>query len=167
MSQQIINVGSAPNDGTGDVLRNSQIKANANFTELYNAFDLKLDKVTTSGVERAYGVDASGAQVMLTTSAFITKKAIVVNSSVSGTFNLDPTITDTYNLTLTGNTTLALINASSTYAEPMTVYVTGNYGLTHISGANVVGDTYDGAILNQLVIEKVVSTIYVTVINRP
>ena len=35
MSQQIINVGSAPNDGTGDLLRNSQIKANANFTELY------------------------------------------------------------------------------------------------------------------------------------
>ena len=35
MAQQIINVGSAPNDGTGDVLRNSQIKANANFTELY------------------------------------------------------------------------------------------------------------------------------------
>jgi len=37
MSQQIINVGSAPNDGTGDLLRNSQIKANANFTELYNS----------------------------------------------------------------------------------------------------------------------------------
>lgn len=36
MSQQIINVGSAPNDGTGDLLRGSQIKANANFTELYN-----------------------------------------------------------------------------------------------------------------------------------
>lgn len=36
MSQQIINVGSAPNDGTGDLLRVSQQKANANFTELYN-----------------------------------------------------------------------------------------------------------------------------------
>jgi hypothetical protein len=35
MSQQIINVGSAPNDGTGDVLRVSQQKANSNFTELY------------------------------------------------------------------------------------------------------------------------------------
>lgn len=36
MSQQIINVGSAPNDGTGDLLRVSQQKANANFTDLYN-----------------------------------------------------------------------------------------------------------------------------------
>ena len=70
MAQQIINVGSAPNDGTGDVLRNSQIKANANFTELYNDVDLKLDKVTSSGVERAYGVDASGNQIMIDTSGF-------------------------------------------------------------------------------------------------
>ncbi len=36
MAQQIINVGSAPNDGTGDLLRVSQQKANANFTDLYN-----------------------------------------------------------------------------------------------------------------------------------
>lgn len=35
MSQQFINVGAAPNDHTGDFLRESQIKANANFTELY------------------------------------------------------------------------------------------------------------------------------------
>ena len=35
MSQQLINVGSLANDGTGDTLRNSQIKSNANFTELY------------------------------------------------------------------------------------------------------------------------------------
>lgn len=43
MAQQIINVGSTPNDGTGDLLRNSQVKANANFTELYST---KLDGVT-------------------------------------------------------------------------------------------------------------------------
>lgn len=36
MSQQIINVGSSANDGTGDPLRVSQQKANSNFTELYN-----------------------------------------------------------------------------------------------------------------------------------
>lgn len=35
MAQQIINVGTAANDGTGDTLRGSQQKANANFTELY------------------------------------------------------------------------------------------------------------------------------------
>ena len=35
MTQQIINIGSAPNDGTGDQLRTSFDKCNLNFTELY------------------------------------------------------------------------------------------------------------------------------------
>ena len=35
MAQQVINVGTAPNDGTGDTLKASFTKANANFTELY------------------------------------------------------------------------------------------------------------------------------------
>lgn len=35
MAQQIINVGSAPNDGTGDPVRTAFQKANSNFTELY------------------------------------------------------------------------------------------------------------------------------------
>ena len=42
MAQQIVNVGAAANDGTGDTLRASQQKANANFTELYGS---KLDSV--------------------------------------------------------------------------------------------------------------------------
>jgi hypothetical protein len=36
MAQQIINVGAAPNDGTGDPLRTAYIKTNNNFTELYD-----------------------------------------------------------------------------------------------------------------------------------
>ena len=35
MAQQTINIGTAPNDGTGDPLRNAFNKANLNFTELY------------------------------------------------------------------------------------------------------------------------------------
>ena len=70
MAQQITNVGSAPNDGTGDTLRNSQIKANANFTELYNAVDSKLDKVTTTDVEKVYIKNADGTQGMKPVSEF-------------------------------------------------------------------------------------------------
>ena len=36
MAQQVINVGSAPNDGTGDPLRTAYIKTNNNFGELYS-----------------------------------------------------------------------------------------------------------------------------------
>lgn len=35
MSQQLINLGSAPNDGTGDSIREGGDKINDNFTELY------------------------------------------------------------------------------------------------------------------------------------
>ena len=37
MAQQTIGIGSAVNDGTGDVLRTAFTKTNANFTELYNS----------------------------------------------------------------------------------------------------------------------------------
>src|SRR6516162_8542449 len=36
MTQQVINIGSAPNDGTGDQLRVSFDKCNQNFSELYS-----------------------------------------------------------------------------------------------------------------------------------
>ena len=37
MAQQLLNVGSSANDGTGDTLRAAMIKTNENFTELYNS----------------------------------------------------------------------------------------------------------------------------------
>ncbi len=36
MSQEVINVGTTPNDGTGDPLRNAYIKINTNFSEVYS-----------------------------------------------------------------------------------------------------------------------------------
>ena len=37
MAKQVLNVGSAPDDGTGDTVRDGAIKTNDNFTELYDA----------------------------------------------------------------------------------------------------------------------------------
>lgn len=36
MSKKTINVGTLPNDGTGDKLRDGMVKVNDNFTELYS-----------------------------------------------------------------------------------------------------------------------------------
>lgn len=152
MAQQIINVGSAPNDGTGDVLRNSQIKANANFTELYNAVDLKLDKVTTTDVEKVYIKNADGTQGMKPT-IDLQNGTLVTNASVSGTYNLDFN-KDTYELTLTGNTTLTVSNLPSGKTKVISVYITGNFSLTYPAGfsSRIVG-TYDGTKNNLIVIE--------------
>lgn len=50
MAKQVINIGSAANDGTGDPIRTAWTKANANFTELYdstaNLFDGKYSSLT-------------------------------------------------------------------------------------------------------------------------
>jgi hypothetical protein len=49
MVQQIINVGSAPNDGTGDPLRIAAGKVNANFAELYDPNTLTVRKRLAQG----------------------------------------------------------------------------------------------------------------------
>lgn len=36
MTKQVVGIGTAPNDGTGDPLRTAFTKCNDNFTELYN-----------------------------------------------------------------------------------------------------------------------------------
>jgi hypothetical protein len=36
MTQQVINVGTSPNDGLGDPIRTAYIKCNDNFSELYS-----------------------------------------------------------------------------------------------------------------------------------
>jgi hypothetical protein len=49
MTQQVINVGSVADDGTGDDLRSAFVKTNANFTELYAGSTLvKLQRYVTT-----------------------------------------------------------------------------------------------------------------------
>lgn len=51
MSQQIINIGALPNDGTGDPIRVAYGKINNNFTELYGGFSQYVSRIIAgSGV---------------------------------------------------------------------------------------------------------------------
>lgn len=82
MSQLIINVGLAPNDGTGDPLRTAFQKTNSNFTELYGAIDPSSGNVTIGGnltVDGTVTLTALNAsQVMFTNgSSQVTTKAPV------------------------------------------------------------------------------------------
>ena len=47
MTQQLINIGALPNDGTGDPLRDAYSKINDNFTELYATDFATLNTFTT------------------------------------------------------------------------------------------------------------------------
>lgn len=47
MSQQVVNIGSAPNDGTGDPIRTAFDKLNQNFTEVYGGTPLVIANLST------------------------------------------------------------------------------------------------------------------------
>jgi|7_EtaG_2_1085326.scaffolds.fasta_scaffold00234_19 hypothetical protein len=53
MTKQTINLGSTPNDGTGDPLRSSFGKTNDNFNEIYSTFG---DGSTLSGIATSAGI---------------------------------------------------------------------------------------------------------------
>jgi len=57
MAQQTINIGAAPNDGTGDKLRIAGDKINDNFTELYAEVADKLDSSAIGSSVQAYDAD--------------------------------------------------------------------------------------------------------------
>ncbi len=77
MPQEIINVGAAPNDGTGDTLRDSFIKCNDNFTELYSSGGL--GSVTSVGLAAPNIFNVSGSPV--TTAGTLTFTVAVQNAN--------------------------------------------------------------------------------------
>lgn len=64
MTQQLINTGASPGDGTGDPGRTAWTKANANFTELYSGLGSGYSLRLTSAL-------AAGANNNLTPSGFV------------------------------------------------------------------------------------------------
>jgi len=68
MAKQLVGIGAAPNDGTGDPLRNAMTKINENFTELYDGqFDGAFTSLTGRPTSLLYWVnDGSDGQVLTT-----------------------------------------------------------------------------------------------------
>jgi hypothetical protein len=92
---------------------------------------------------------------------------LLEDAVVTGTFNIDWEY-DTYYLTLTGNTTFSDINLPSTgYTKTITIYMTGNFVPTFPTNwENNITGTYDGTVLNQIVIEYIKSGVYWMTINQ-
>jgi len=65
MAQQIINVGTATNDGTGDNLRTGAIKINENFTELYS-----LPSIPAQTNQGGKFLSTNGSTLVWTTNSF-------------------------------------------------------------------------------------------------
>jgi hypothetical protein len=61
MAREVINVGSVPNDGTGDPIRTAYQKCNANFGELYSRWQTSVPTTALGGVGDTAGMYAADA----------------------------------------------------------------------------------------------------------
>jgi hypothetical protein len=93
MTKQTIFVGSLPNDGTGDTLRNAMVKANANFTELYELHSARshaeysvpyggVGPVTANDTEQ-FAHDGSPVEFTITTTSVERTEVLIILSAPS------------------------------------------------------------------------------------
>ena len=123
MAQQTINIGTSPNDGTGDPLRNAFNKANLNFTDLYSGAGVANDSITYAKLGSEY-----------TTSAAIAAS------------DVDFSTAQVFTKTLSANTTLTFSNDSIGMIKDLVL--TGNFTLTFPAGSKIAAGEYDGTVSN-------------------
>ena len=125
MAQQTINIGTSPNDGTGDPLRNAFNKANLNFTDLYGGAGVADDSITYAKLGTEY-----------TTSA-----------AVAAT-DLDFSTAQVFTKTITANTTFTFSNTEIGMVKDFVLTGGGAATLTFPTGTKIAAGEYDGAVSN-------------------
>lgn len=158
MTQQIIDVGSTANDGTGDPIRTAFIKTNDNFTELYNASTVSVTgnisggNVSVTGSVLGGSVSVTGtvtAQTVSTTGLAVSGIETVSPNyvTVSGTGSTTLSTTTSTNVLLIGNTGYTLtVNMPTTPVDGQITRfsVIGNT-VTLAVGTGTVTPTFAGS----------------------
>ena len=127
MSQQNINVGTVPNDGTGDPIRTAMIKVQNNFSEFYAALapNLSTNNVTAAN------------NLTVTANLYATTISTVGGSGANLYFDPDGTA----DVVFTNQTEVwVLSNAQSTSVSTGALVVNGGIGVANsiVSGNNVL-----------------------------
>lgn len=106
MSQQNINVGTVPNDGTGDKVRIAFQKVNANFTELYANTKYKIvsSNYTVLEIDNIIYTETSAITITLLTAVGISGKQFTITNGSSDVITLNTTSSQT----ISGNLTISL-----------------------------------------------------------
>jgi hypothetical protein len=142
MPQQVINIGSSPNDGTGDPLRTAFDKCNDNFTELYAGGGGGSGGVSSVSVVAANGVSGVVANPTTTPAITLTLGAITP-ATVNGITMLgaaSPQLTVIGTSAVTGNNTgdQNLFSKIAVAGEADVVADSPTDTLTLVAGANVI-----------------------------
>jgi hypothetical protein len=133
MSQQVINVGSTANDNSGDTLRGSWIKANANFDEIYAALPMTAPSTWVPTL-----TDSGGGR----TFAFTVNTARHTSIGFVSTFTADITI-NSVSGSATGNLRLGLPDAA-TYDAAVSIWLDNatTQAKTAVIGKVIGGTSY-------------------------
>lgn len=100
MANQSINIGSAPNDGTGDNLRAGATKINQNFTEIYTALGDGTNLSVTETVQDAVGdAISAGIQTGITVTYNDTNNQINFDVTAGSVTRIDYTTPNLYSVT--------------------------------------------------------------------
>ena len=186
MAKQIIGVGSSPNDGTGNTLRDGGVKINSNFDELYNGLGgstvriaipssaisngatLKFDGtnfVPNSDIDTntTYAISAetvaSGAKVRLTGSDSTTDDVSILTANAGLTI----TRTDASTITLTNNNATPItfsLSAEAIQAGQRTIRLTGsNSSLSDIAIIAGTGMAISNATASSITLDAAISSV--------
>ena len=172
MTQQIVNIGIQGNDGTGDSIRESFIKVNSNFNELYAVFgaggQIRFSNLADAPGTQSYAItniSATGSTVTisftnpnLTLVPFTTGQNIVISNTSPSVYNGTyivtgtPTATSaTFVSTATGTATaLGSISTTSYSANQIIMANNSGSGLTArslVAGQNIILNTSNNSTL--------------------
>ena len=152
MAQLNINIGTQPNDGTGDDLRSAMQKVNTNFTELYGASPVS-SQITIAGNEIV--ANQSNANLKLSASgtgviefegiqirdnhieATRTNDDLVLSASGTGAISLDALQIKGTTLSSTDS---SLININENVDIDGTLTVSGTLSMTTVTGQTLVAN---------------------------
>lgn len=135
MAKQVINIGAAPNDNSGDPLRDAFIKSNDNFTELYDG----AGTVIADGSITTAKLDDDAVSYAKLGTEFTTSAAVAAS-------DVDFSTAQVFTKTLSANTTLTFSNDSIGMIKDLVI--TGDFTITFPTGSKIAAGEYDGTVSN-------------------
>ena len=141
MAQQVINIGTAPNDGLGDPLRTAFGKTNNNFTQLFSTSGITGIANGTSNVQ----IPVANGNVIIS-SGNVSNVLIVTSGGVYSTGTLNVTgLATLSNLSVTGTTISTGTIQSLADVTAVTVTASGNLSANNaVVTGNVTGGLFTG-----------------------
>lgn len=131
MAQEIINIGSSPNDGSGDPLRTAFAKVNNNFTQLFNTGWFTTESITTGNTQQ----EIFSVPVSSFTQGTFQINSVSANTADSQNITITAAINNAgNNVKYSGHSTLFSGNVVTTFSMAVSANNVVLYAIPFISG---------------------------------